>query len=91
MTRATTASSPAASARRSAFDNTFSRQVIGSRWLTPERRSTRLSARAWNAISSMVSRTNGGTVAPSPASAAAPRATHASWAVMATASLRVRG
>ena len=45
------------SARRSAFETTFSSSEIGSRWLTPERLSTFLSSRAWNAISSTISRT----------------------------------
>ena len=46
-----------AAARRSAFETTSSSVVIGSRWLTPERLSILLSARAWNAISSTTSRT----------------------------------
>ena len=44
------------SARRSAFETTFSSSVIGSLWLTPERLSTRRSARAWIATSSTTSR-----------------------------------
>ena len=44
------------SARRSAFEMTFSSTEIGSRWLTPERLSTRLSSRAENASCSTVSR-----------------------------------
>ena len=46
VTRGTTCVSPLASARRSAFDSTFSRHVIARRWLTPERRSILRSARA---------------------------------------------
>ena len=52
--------SPARSARRSAFDTTFSSSEIGSRWLTPERLSIFESWRAWNATSSTTSRTNSG-------------------------------
>ena len=47
---------PIRAARCSALLTTLSSVVIGKRWLTPERRSTRLSSRAWNAISSTVSR-----------------------------------
>ena len=35
--RGTATVSPVASARRSAFETTFSSSEIGSRWLTPER------------------------------------------------------
>ena len=46
VTRGTTRVSPLLAARRSAFDTTFSRQVVGSRWLTPERLSIFESRRA---------------------------------------------
>ena len=39
-----------------AADRSSSSVVMGRRWLTPERLSTRLSSRAWNAISSTTSR-----------------------------------
>jgi hypothetical protein len=75
--RGTTRSSPLRSALRSALDTIVSMTVIGMRWLTPERWSTRLSARARKAISSTVSWTKSGTSMLAPA-----RSTHASWRVM---------
>src|SRR5215467_3762951 len=50
LTRGVTTVSRLSRARRSAFDATLSMTVIGRRWLTPERLSTRLSSRAMNAI-----------------------------------------
>ena len=52
-TRGTTIVSPRLQARRSAFETTFSSTLIGSRCDTPERLSTLLSVRAWNASSSI--------------------------------------
>src|SRR5208282_836572 len=55
LIRGTMNSSWCVSARRSAFETTFSIAEIGSRWLTPERLSTFLSSRAANAIRSITS------------------------------------
>jgi hypothetical protein len=74
-------------ARRSAFDTTFSMQVIGMRWLTPERLSIFLSARARNAISSTTSRIYFGTTTLRPPS----RINHASCPVIAIPSSAVAG
>ena len=63
-------------ARRSAFDTACSSTLIGSRWLTPLRLSTRRSPRASNATRSMTSTTKSGT------STGRPRSTHASCCVI---------
>jgi hypothetical protein len=88
LTRATAQSSRFISARRSAFETTFSIAEIGSRWLTPERLSMRRSCRAWNAISSTTSATKVGTSVRGPTPS---RVSHASWAVIAIASPRPAG
>jgi len=86
VTLGTARLSQACSARRSAFETTFSRLVMGMRWLTPDRLSTFLSARAWKAISSTTSRTYCGTSTSRPS-----RSSHASCAVMVIAFCRVAG
>ena len=75
--RGTTLSSERRRARRSAFEIMLSMTVIGMRWLTPERWSTRLSSRARNAIRSTVSATKSGTSTHTPS-----RAVHDSWRVI---------
>ena len=60
VTRGTTRFSLLTMPRRSALEMTASTRLMGSRWLTPERRSTRLSARASNATRSINSRMNWG-------------------------------
>ena len=80
--RGTVIFSPAASARRSAFEMTFSSSEIGRRWLTPDRLSIFWSCRAWNATSSTTSRTYSGTES---SAAPVPRSVHASWRVICIA------
>jgi hypothetical protein len=53
--RGTISDSPVANARRSAFETTFSRTVIGMRCETPDRLSMRRSFRASNATRSITS------------------------------------
>ena len=86
MARGTTFLSPSAIERRSALETAFSRTLMGSRWLTPERLSTRLSSRASKATRSMTSSTKSGTSSGMP-----PRSTHASCAVISMPSGTVRG
>ena len=64
----------------------FSSTLIGSRWLTPERLSTRLSSRASKAIRSITSSTKSGMSSGVP-----PRPVHASCAVISMPSCTVRG
>ena len=61
LIRGTTAGSPDRRPRRSALETACSSTLIGSRWLTPERLSTRLSSRASKATRSTTSSTNSGT------------------------------
>ena len=72
LIRGTTGSSSQRRARRSALEIAFSSTLIGSRWLTPERLSTRLSSRASNATRSITSSTKSGTL-ERPAAALGPR------------------
>jgi hypothetical protein len=83
----TITSSPSRRARRSALETAFSNTVIGSRWDTPLRRSTRLSSRASNAIRSMTSAMKSGITT----GRSSPRSIHASCAVIAMPSSTVRG
>src|SRR5207302_11323236 len=55
LMRGTAVFSSLRKARRSALEITFSMQLMGKRWLTPERLSTRLSSRATKAIRSITS------------------------------------
>src|SRR2546422_970372 len=64
--------------RRSALDTTFSSTLIGRRWDTPLRRSTRLSSRASNAMRSISSSMKSGSFSGRPL-----RSSHDSWRVIA--------
>jgi hypothetical protein len=77
LTRGTTCFSLSKIERCSALESTFSNTLIGSRWLTPERPSMRLSPRASNATRSTSSRMKSGSSSARPS-----RSSHASCSVI---------